>query len=83
MYQQNENQIKSMKLNPNIYLNTQIQWLNFSVTTILANFFMSCLFTEVHQFYLPSKKLTKYQKTVFFKYCCVTDLHMHIMPQQV
>ena len=39
-----------------------------------ANFFMKYLFTEVHQFYLSSKKLTKYQNTVLFKCYCVVLL---------
>ena len=40
---------------------------------ISANFFMKCLFTEVHQFYLCSKKFPKYLNTVVFKYYCITE----------
>ena len=39
-----------------------------------ANFFMKCLFTEVHQFYHSSEKLPKYQNTVLFEYYYITDL---------
>ena len=35
-----------------------------------ANLFMKCSFTEVHQFYLCSKKFLKYLNTVVFKYYC-------------
>ena len=34
--------------------------------------FIKCLFKKVDQFYLSSKKLTKYQNTVLFKYYCIT-----------
>lgn len=40
-----------------------------------ANFFMKYLFTEIHQFYLSSKMLLKYQNKVLFKYC-ITDSYL-------
>ena len=43
-----------------------------------ANLFMKCLFTEVQV-----QKLLKYQDTILFKYCCITDLYMSIRPPQV
>ena len=36
-----------------------------------ADFFMKCLFAEVHQFYLSTKRLTKI--TVAFKYYCIIE----------
>ena len=33
---------------------------------------IKCLFIKVDQFHLSSKKLTKYQNTVLFKYYCIT-----------
>ena len=40
-----------------------------------ADFFMKCLFTEVHQFYFPRKCD---QNAVLFKYYYITDLYMYI-----
>lgn len=38
-----------------------------------ANLFMKCVFTEVHQFYLCSKKFPKYLNTIVLKYYCNTE----------
>ena len=40
-----------------------------------ADFFMKCLFAEVHQFYLSTKRLTKI--TVAFKYYC--NIFIYVM----
>ena len=63
-----------------IFFNNQMQWLNYSIVRkaqtssidSLSKMIMKCIFTVVHQFYLFSKKLTKYQNTVVFKYCWIT-----------
>ena len=39
----------------------------------VVNLFIKCLVTEVHQLYLSTKKLPKYQNTVLFKYYCFPE----------